>query len=119
MIEMLFGNCADWYWIRVLTVIIETVTCFSRFVLKKESTRDTAFLARYTFGLRIHHGYTGVLLVILCNCLSSTDVGVWFLRIGWSCIFSDIIHHCILRLVTGSFQFDLVYEKSSGGTRPS
>ena len=46
----------------VLTLLIEGVTILGRFAFGMESTRDTACLGRFTFGLRIHHAYIGVLL---------------------------------------------------------
>ena len=51
------------------TLIIEAVTCGLRFGLGLQSGRDTSALARWTLGLRIHHGYVGVVLLMIGGCM--------------------------------------------------
>ena len=46
----------------LLAAAIELVTVMLRFGFDMQSTRDTAWLAPFTFGFRIHHGYFGVIL---------------------------------------------------------
>ena len=96
----------------ILTTIIETITLFFRFGLKLQSTRDTATtVGKLTFGIRIHHGYIGILLAVICSLpfLKKHPLRKVLLVIGFSLFFSDVIHHSILYFVTGSSDFDLVY----------
>ncbi|MES2953611.1 MAG: hypothetical protein V4674_03575 [Patescibacteria group bacterium] len=107
--------------VAVLFAIGFEVAClFARFVLKKKSTQNTGFIGKCTCGLRIHHGYVGVLLVLVRNLFPMTLVpmvgsylGTWAelaAGIGWGCIISDGIHHFwVLWPLTGSHDFDLVY----------
>jgi hypothetical protein len=92
-------------------LVVEAATCLFRFGLDLQSTRDTALIARLTFGLRIHHGYVGLLLVLL----SLLQPGLWrnvALMVGLSFIVSDFIHHfLVLWPITGSPQFDLTYPR--------
>lgn len=95
-----------------LTIIIEAITAFFRFGLKKQSTRDTVWLAKYTFGYRIHHGYWGVLLVPLAYLLPLPalwqEIGV---VVGWALILSDLAHHfLVLWPITGHHDFDIRYK---------
>ena len=97
-------------WGLVLAVVIEIVTVITRFGMGMQATRDTEWLARYTFGLRIHHGYYGVVLLLVCMLLRK---GFWkntLLIVGIGCLISDLIHHFIvLWAVTGDPEFHLVY----------
>jgi hypothetical protein len=119
-------TCADLWWIAGLTLAFEALTCFFRFGLHLQSTRDTARLARYTFGLRIHHGYLGIalLLTMTTRCCwwrwahrrLPFFVRVWCFRVGWSLILSDASHHfLVLWPVTGSPQFDIFYPDDNKG----
>ena len=122
----------------VLTLVIECICVICRFGYGWTSTDTTAStVGRMTFGLRIHHGYIGVLLVAVAatygwlrgsaessaNDLTRSDhtqaeeLGIrpddwmrWSLVIGFALIVSDLIHHfLVLWPLTGSPQFDLVY----------
>lgn len=103
-------------WTLALTALFEAVTVLFRFGFKLESTRDTARLvARWTRGIRIHHGYWGVPLAliglaILALAGPGTTAAVWLVVLGLALIKSDLIHHfLVLWPVTGSHGFDLVY----------
>jgi hypothetical protein len=96
----------------ILTTVIESITLTFRFGLGLQSTRDTAAtVGRLTFGIRIHHGYIGILLAALYTipALKKHPKSKFLLVLGLSLFFSDIIHHSILYFVTGSSDFDLVY----------
>ena len=94
----------------VATVAIEVVTCLFRFGLKLQSTRDTASLARYTLGLRIHHGYFGIMLLLACLVLKTSRTKDILIILGVSLVLSDAIHHVlVLWPITGSPQFDVFY----------
>ncbi len=97
----------------MLTIAIELVTVILRFGLQLESTRDTAStIGVLTFGLRIHHGYCGLFIVLVAWGLSREYpklARLGFL-IGWALFFSDMIHHfLVLWPFTGSPHFDLFY----------
>jgi hypothetical protein len=88
-----------------LIIFIELVTLFSRFVLGLESTKNTRFLSRFTFGLRLHHGYFGLPLVLF-GWLFNFELAIVF---GFAFVFSDILHHLLLWLIVGSSEFDIFY----------
>ena len=48
-------------WSLLAAIVFELMTLVARFGLGLQSTRDTQFLAAWTLGFRIHHGYIGVL----------------------------------------------------------
>lgn len=99
----------------VLTVLIEAITLLFRFGLGLESTVHTAStVGKLTFGLRIHHGYIGALILIILRLprFRHTEFHSALTVLGASLIFSDIIHHTILYFVTGSADFDLVYPRT-------
>ena len=94
----------------LLAAAIELVTCYLRFGLHREAARDAAAIGALTFGLRIHHGYTGIALMILGLLLARGIVLRWLLIVGGALVVSDLVHHfLVLRLATGSPQFDLFY----------
>jgi hypothetical protein len=101
------------WWSLGLTFIIELVTIVLRFGLQMESTRDTAStIGRLTFGIRIHHGYCGLALMLVAYCLMSRypRLARWGLIIGLALLLSDLIHHfLVLWPITGSPHFDLTY----------
>jgi len=100
-----------------LTAVFELVTVLFRFGFKLESTRDTARLvARWTRGIRIHHGYWGVPLALigiaglLASGSAAASPAVWLVILGLALIKSDLVHHfLVLWPITGTHQFDLVY----------
>jgi hypothetical protein len=98
-------------WMLGLTVAFEVLGCFLRFGAGIEATRDTSFLADLTFGLRIHHGYPGVPLIIMA--FLSPIPGrwkCWLLRIGVALVASDLVHHfLVLWPMTGSPHWDWHY----------
>jgi hypothetical protein len=96
----------------VLTLVMEMITLFFRFGLGLQSTLHTAStIGRLTFGIRIHHGYIGVLLLCInaVPAFSKNRFSALVTIIGASLFLSDVIHHSLLYLVTGSADLDLVY----------
>lgn len=103
-------------WAIGLTVLFELITVLFRFGFKKQATRDTArYVARWTRGFRIHHGYWGVPLFILGVIALGASLGpaqasTWLIIVGMALIKSDLVHHfLVLWPITGSHDFDLVY----------
>lgn len=103
----------DLIWGSVAGLLIEALTCVLRFVVRLQSTRDTTFLGRFTLGLRVHHGYVGLIAMALVLCPFLRDrVRRWAFRAGLALLLSDLLHHfVVLWITTGSPQFDLVYPR--------
>lgn len=98
-------------WCLLLTVAMEAVTCFLRFGADYQTTRDTTYLAAWTFGLRIHHGYIG-LFILLVLPIFRRDRWLWWwaFRIGVALVLSDLFHHfLVLWPITGDPAFHLFY----------
>ncbi len=100
-------------WSGLMMVATESVAIGLRFGLGLESTRDTAStVGVLTHGVRIHHGYIGVLLLVLALAGWSRwpAPARWVLVAAFALIGSDLVHHfCVLWPVVGSPEFDLVY----------
>jgi hypothetical protein len=101
----------------VLALGIESVTVWLRFGLGLESTRDSAILSGLTFGVRIHHGYLGLLLIVTAlSMVRNPGIRNAVLMIGIGLVASDVAHHLlVLWPITGSPQFDLLYPKDGPG----
>jgi len=98
-------------WIAGLTLLFEGITCLLRFGLGMESTRDTGMLRLLTFGLRIHHGYLGVVLLAAAFLLpNGWRLRKWCFRVAAALMASDLIHHLlVLWPITGDPHLDLTY----------
>jgi hypothetical protein len=97
-------------WAAVLTVLFEAITLGMRMGLDVQSTRDTAWLARFTFGLRIHHSYIGAALLVAAALVQAPSWRHVLQVLGAALVASDLIHHfAVLWPLTGSPHFDLVY----------
>jgi len=96
----------------LLTFVIEAVTLFFRFGLGLESTKHTAStVGKLTMGIRFHHGYAGIILLmlLLTGRFKQHRAADLIFVVGMSLFVSDIIHHTLLYLITGSADLDLVY----------
>jgi hypothetical protein len=115
MLRKLLAYCAALSWWRILAlglilaIVFEAITIGFRFGLNLQSTRDTAAIGAWTCGLRIHHGYIGLLLLPLAWCFPlGLRHALWLIAIGL--IFSDLAHHfLVLWPFVGDPQFDLYY----------
>jgi hypothetical protein len=93
-----------------LVVIFELITCIFRFGFHLESTRDTAFLSKFTFGFRIHHGYIGIVLLIAGLIIKHKSLRNALIILGIGLFVSDMLHHfAVLWPITGSPHFDIKY----------
>ena len=92
--------------------LFELVTIILRFRLRLRSSQQTAWIGRLTFGLRIHHGYVGVLLLLLATLpLSPFPLRLGIVA-GLSLALSDALHHfVVLPLAVGATEFDLHYPR--------
>lgn len=95
------------------TVLLELLTLVLRFGFSLESTRDTAStIGELTAGIRVHHGYLGVVLLPLAAWLPRRAVRLerGLAGLGGGLLGSDLVHHfVVLWVITGSPQFDLFY----------
>jgi hypothetical protein len=98
-------------WIVGLTLLFEGITYLLRFGMGMESTRDTGVLRVLTFGLRIHHGYVGLVLLAAAFLVpKGWRLRKWCWRVGAALVASDLIHHfLVLWPITGDPHFDLTY----------
>ena len=97
----------------VLAAVLEMLTLWMRFGLGLQSTRDTSLIGAFTLGVRIHHGYVGLVLLLFAWWFDA-NLGLRniLLMLGIGLLVSDFIHHfLVLWPITGSPQFDLVYPK--------
>lgn len=111
-------HCADlsmprviWFGV-LLAVAIEAFTLWMRFGLGLQSTRDTGFVGAFTFGIRIHHGYLGILLGLLAWALFRGNIGLKHAcyMVAMALFLSDLVHHfVILWPLVGSPEFHLTY----------
>lgn len=103
-------NKRNVFWALIIALSLEIITSISRFWLHIVSTRDTAFLAEYTFNIRIHHGYIGLIMLFVAYLNAKRPFSDLFYRIGGGLFLSDIVHHfLVLWLINGSPEFDLIY----------
>ena len=97
----------------ILTVALELVTIALRFGFGLESTRDTAStIGVWTGGIRIHHGYIGLAMVLFALVLLRRWPRAFgfITLIGFALTAIDLVHHfLVLWPITGSPQFDLIY----------
>ena len=94
----------------LFALTIEVVTCFMRFGLGLQSTRDTSWLAPLTAGYRIHHGYIGVLLLLITLVTSSPSWHNLLIAVGVGLVVSDAVHHfLVLWPITGDPEFHIRY----------
>lgn len=101
------------WWIISGAAGIELLTIALRFGLELQATRDTASnIGVLTGGIRIHHGYIGILLLIISLVLwrYTRPFAQRMLIIGAALLISDLIHHfVVLWLLTGNPEFNILY----------
>jgi hypothetical protein len=103
----------SWYivWSLILAVVFEGITCLFRFGLRLESTRDTKAIGHLTFGLRIHHGYIGLVALIVCLFIKESLTRDIVIVVANALVLSDLAHHfLVLWPITGSPHFDFFYD---------
>jgi cardiolipin synthase len=94
----------------VLAVLFEAATAALRFGLGLRSTRDTSLLAPYTFGVRVHHGYVGAVMLLAAVFVRWKVLRQWMVVLGLALVVSDLLHHfAVLWPATGDPEFHLVY----------
>jgi cardiolipin synthase len=102
-------------WSLILTVVFEAITLLFRFVFTLQSNESTlSNVGWMTGGIRIHHGFFGVLLLLVALWIRSRQAVLvsWLIIVGGALIASDLVHHfLVLWPLTGDPQFSLVYPK--------
>jgi hypothetical protein len=98
-----------------LALAIEGLTCLLRFGLGLQSTRETGWLAPFTCGYRIHHGYIGLVMLLVSPAVRAPSWRKALMVIGLGLAVSDAIHHfAILWPLTGSPEFHIRYPTPEG-----
>ena len=100
-------------WGLLLAVLIEAFTCVLRFGLGLQSAQDAPWVAYITFGYRVHHGFVGVALIAVAPMWPRPAFRNVLIAVGVGLALSDLMHHTLLWLLTGSAGFDLVYPSRS------
>ena len=98
----------------IFTIIIELITLLFRYGFSLDATTHTQAMGAFTFGIRIHHLYLGILLLIVYPFMKKLNktLRTYFLAFGLSLVLSDAIHHfAVLWPLEGSPHFDLVYPR--------
>ena len=94
----------------ILTLIIELITIFFRFVLKTSSKKNIhKILLRFNlkYFIHFHHGFLGIFLLIISLFVTSPYLLIFSLAL----ILSDAIHHLlVLWPITGNPEFHLIYK---------
>jgi hypothetical protein len=97
-------------WCLLLAAAIEVFTCFLRFGLHLEAGRDTGFLCAVTCGLRIHHAYVGLAVIVLALLTARGPLLPWCVIVGAALVISDLVHHfLVLWPLTGRPEFEFFY----------
>lgn len=97
----------------VLSIAFEAITATLRFGFGLQATRDTAFISKITFGIRVHHGYIGTLILLISwTMVEPEHTRNLLLIVGGALMLSDLIHHfLVLWPITGSPEFHLTYRQ--------
>jgi hypothetical protein len=95
-----------------LTLAFEGVTLALRLGMGMESHVTTAGLAAFTMGLRLHHGYLGLLALAVAPWVRRRhpEHAERLTAIGVGLALSDALHHLVvLWALTGAPSFDFAY----------
>ena len=97
----------------VLSIAFEVITAILRFGFGLQATRDTTFISKITLGIRVHHGYVGVLILLISwTMVEPEHTHNLLLIIGGALVLSDLIHHfLVLWPITGNPEFHLTYRR--------
>ncbi|NLW51227.1 MAG: hypothetical protein GXY85_10390 [Candidatus Brocadiaceae bacterium] len=94
----------------LLALAIEALTCLLRFAAHMTAAESTGWMAAFTFGWRIHHGYIGVLLFTAGLFCRAGRLGRGLMIVGAGLALADLLHHfAVLWPLTGSPEFHLRY----------
>lgn len=91
-------------------VLFELATCLCRFGLSLQAARQTSWLAPLTFGLRIHHGYVGLVCLLLAALPCAPLPRHLLAILGLTLFLSDLVHHgVVLPFAVSATEFDIFY----------
>lgn len=104
------------YWVVFLTILFESITALLRFYFGLESSVCTASaIGAVTYGVRIHHGYIGILLFAFSISYRRRRprIAETLEIVAMALFLSDLIHHfLVLWPLTGDPQFHLLYPRA-------
>ncbi len=98
-------------WLFILTVAIEAVSILLRFGFNLQAEEITSFVSYFTYGLRLHHGYFGaIILIVPYFLLKTTYIRNLLIIAGGALLLSDLVYHfLVVWPVTGSPEFYFIY----------
>ena len=102
----------NWLLIIGVVIVLESVTLFCRFGLKKTSSNMHQLLMKYTNLKKIphlHHLYTGIIIALVSSFLGL----IILIDIGIGIAISDLTHHGILKVINNDSEFNLMYKKKN------
>ena len=86
------------------------LTIILRFCFRLESNRHTRSFGKISGGIRIHHGYVGILFILL-GLVTFGFRSILFI-LGLGLLLSEFFHHVVvLWLLTGKHEFSLRYPR--------
>ena len=95
----------------LLALFFAAITAVLRIGGNLSMQRNTQWVAQMTFGVRIHHGYVGLLLLILAAVRPwRRDRRKQMCLMGIALVVSDALHHfVVLWIFTGAPEFNFLY----------
>lgn len=94
--------------ILIVSITIEGVTLFCRYTLKQKASETIHKRLWKKFGFKkvfyMHHLFTGLIIAVIFYYLKSP----FLFNIGIGIALSDLIHHTILKIIEGSFEFKII-----------
>jgi hypothetical protein len=92
----------------IAAAVFEAATLIGRFGLGLRTADHLDTIKRLTFGVRIHHGVYGIALLAVWGGASLFQGVEWCALacvVGLGLLISDVVHHAVLKLVTGDPEF--------------
>jgi hypothetical protein len=103
-------------WVAAVVALSEALAFANLATVGWNATRDTSWLAPWTFGLRPHHLHVGLVLLLgAWIARRRLTARTWLVRVGIGLIIADTLHHfLVLWPMTGEHGFDLMYPPTPG-----
>lgn len=98
-------------WMFILTTAISAVSILLRFGFNLKAEEITSSVSYFTYGLRLHHGYFGAIILIVSHfLLRTTNIRHLLIIVGGALLLSDLVYHfLIVWPITGSPEFYFTY----------
>lgn len=99
------------FWMFILNLAIVAVSILLRFGFGLKAEEITSFVGSFSYGIRIHHGYFGAIMLMTAYFLPKTPyIRHLLIAFGGALLLSGLIYHFfVLWLITGSPEFYFTY----------